>query len=187
MILTVPPSLLAEIDHGGLLTPQWQAFAKEVRLGANEKLNAVYDSKPWTATPMGVSAATWDLDESAPFAEVWECTGGQSATQGVLSWFFGGRQTAALGDTDLRTRLEAAVGASMGDLTGAANAYSARTGWGADPFTQGAYFQFQAWPADEIRRAAVGRGRRTARRPSRRSRDRSCSPASTCPTPGRVT
>jgi monoamine oxidase len=28
VILTVPPSLLAQIDHGGLLTPEWQAFAE---------------------------------------------------------------------------------------------------------------------------------------------------------------
>jgi monoamine oxidase len=143
VILAIPPSLLGQIDHGGLLSADWQAFAREVRLGANEKLNAVYRSKPWTATPMGIDGATWDLSDSTPFSEVWECTGGQRAPEGVLSWYFGGEQVGGLRDDGLRKRLEASVGSSMGDLTGAAHPYAARTGWGSDPFTQGAYVNFK--------------------------------------------
>jgi monoamine oxidase len=142
VILALPASLLGGIDHGGLLTPEWQAFAREVRLGANEKLNAVYRHKPWTATPMGIDGATWDLSDDAAFSEVWECTGGQTAPQGVLSWYFGGSQTAALADDGLRARLESAAGGAMGDLAGAAHPYAARTGWGQDPFTRGAYVNF---------------------------------------------
>jgi len=142
VILAVPAGLLGTIAHGGLLTPDWHDFAREVRLGANEKLNAVYDAKPWAATPMGIDGATWDLSDDARFSEVWECTGGQAAPQGVLSWYFGGKQTEALGGGDLRARLEAAAGRAMGDLAGAANAYAARTGWGSDPFTRGAYVSF---------------------------------------------
>lgn len=142
VVLALPPGLLAEIDHGGLLDADWQAFAREVRLGANEKLNAVYRRKPWTATPMGVDGATWDLSDDAPFSEVWECTGGQQAPQGVLSWYFGGNQTTRIADDGLRGRLEAAVGDTMGDLGGAAHRYAARTGWGKDPFTRGAYVNF---------------------------------------------
>jgi monoamine oxidase len=143
VILALPANLLGEIDHGGLLSADWQAFAREVRLGANEKLNAVYSGKPWSRTPMGIDGATWDLSEDAAFSEVWECTGGQRAPEGVLSWYLGGRQTEALGNDGLRRRLEAAVGTSMGDLAGASHAYAARTGWGADPFTRGAYVNFE--------------------------------------------
>lgn len=143
VILAVPASLLGTIDHGGLLTPEWQAFAAEVRQGANEKLNAVYRSKPWTATAMGIGGATWDLSDDAPFSEVWECTGGQPQAGGVLSWYFGGRQLEALDDPGLRARVEAAAGSSMGDLAGAAHPYAARTGWGTDPFTRGAYSSFK--------------------------------------------
>jgi monoamine oxidase len=143
LILAMPVGPLAAIAHGGLFTPDWNDFAREVRLGANEKLNAVYDTKPWTETPMGIDGATWDLSDGARFAEVWECTGGQDAPQGVLSWYFGGRQTEALGESDLRARLEAAAGRAMGDLAGAAHDYAARTGWGGDPFSQGAYVNFQ--------------------------------------------
>jgi monoamine oxidase len=143
VILALPASLLGEIDHGGLLSADWQAFASEVRLGANEKLNAVYRRKPWTATPMGIDGATWDLSDGAPFSEVWECTAGQPAPQGVLSWYFGGAQTASLADPGLRGRLEAAVGSAMGDLAGAAHPYAARTGWGGDPFSRGAYVNFR--------------------------------------------
>ena len=142
VILAVPAGLLGAIAHGGLLTPDWHAFAREVRLGANEKLNAVYDAKPWTETPMGIDGATWDLSDEARFSEVWECTGGQTAPQGVLSWYLGGKQTEALGGGDLRARLEAAAGRAMGDLGGAANAYAARTGWGGDPLSGGAYVSF---------------------------------------------
>lgn len=143
VILALPASLLGEIDHGGLLSAPWQAFAREVRLGANEKINAVYHRKPWTATPMGIDGATWDLSDGAAFSEVWECTGGQPAPQGVLSWYLGGEQTAAIGDAGLRGRLEAAVGATMGNLAGAAHPYAARTGWGKDPLTRGAYVNFR--------------------------------------------
>jgi monoamine oxidase len=143
VILTLPAGVLGEVDHGGVLTPEWQAFGKEVRLGANEKLNAVYDSKPWTATPMGVAGSTWDLNDSQAFSEVWECTGGQTQPQGALSWFFGGKQVESLGDGGLRSKLEASVGTAMGDLAGAANAYAARTGWGTDPFTGGAYVNYK--------------------------------------------
>ena len=31
----------------------------------------------------------------------------------------------------------------MGDLAGAPHGYAARTGWGADPFTRGAYVNFK--------------------------------------------
>lgn len=143
VILALPASLLGSVDHGGLLTPDWQAFAREVKLGTNEKLNAVYRSKPWTATPMGIDGATWDLSDSPAFSEVWECTGGQRASEGVLSWYFGGKQTESLGDSGLRAKLEASVGTAMGGLSGAAHAYSARTGWGTDPFTRGAYINFK--------------------------------------------
>ena len=143
VILALPASLLGTIDHGGLLTPEWQAFAGEIRQGANEKLNAVYRSKPWTATPMGIDGATWDLSDSAPFSEVWECTGGQAQPGGVLSWYFGGKQVDALADPALRTLLEASVGGAMGDLAGAADPYAARTGWGTDPFARGAYSSFK--------------------------------------------
>jgi monoamine oxidase len=143
VILAVPPSLLAEIDHGGLLSTEWQAFAGEVRLGRNEKLNAVYSSKPWAATPMGIDGATWDLGDAAAFSEVWECTGGQNAPQGVLTWVFGGKQLEAFGEEGLRGTLEASVGTAMGDLAGAAHPYAARTGWVSDPFTRGAYSNFK--------------------------------------------
>ena len=61
----------------------------------------------------------------------------------MLSWYFGGRQVETLGDEGLRGRLEAATGGAMGDLAGAAHRYSARTAWGKDPFTRGAYSSFR--------------------------------------------
>src|SRR5690606_1514391 len=86
----------------------------------------------------GIDGATWDLSDNAAFSEVWECTGGQQAPQGVLSWYFGGAQTEGLADDGLRARVEAAVGSAMGDLAGAAHRYSARTGGGTDPYSRGA-------------------------------------------------
>ena len=142
VILAVPASLLGETGHGGLFSADWQAFAREVRQGSNEKLNAVYRRKPWSETAMGVDGATWDLSDNATFSEVWECTGGQPGPQGVLSWYFGGAQTAAIADDGLRARVEAAVGTAMGNLAGAAHPYAARTGWGGDPYSRGAYVNF---------------------------------------------
>ena len=94
------------------------------------------------ADASGDDGATWDLSDAAPFSEVWECTGGQPAPQGVLSWYFGGKQVASVRDEGLRGRCEAAAGSAMGDLAGAAHPYAARTGWGKDPFARGAYVNF---------------------------------------------
>ena len=77
VILAVPPAPARRDRSRRTALGRWQAFAGEVRLGANEKLNAVYRSKPWTATPMGIDGATWDLERERAFSEVWECTGGQ--------------------------------------------------------------------------------------------------------------
>ncbi len=141
VVLAVPPALLADIDHGGLLNADWQAFASEVRLGRNEKLNAAYSARPWTET-MGAWGASWDASEVARFVEVWDATAGDDAAGAVLTWFFGGDQVALMSDPALRATVEAAMGSAMGDLAAAAMPQSARTGWSTAPFARGAYVNF---------------------------------------------
>lgn len=142
VILTVPAPLLGTIAHGDLFSPQWDAFAREVRLGLNAKLNADYASKPWAQSPMGPAGSTWDLGDEASFGEVWEATLGQAGPGGTLTWYLGGNQT--LHDRiAIRRVVEAIVGDALGDLAGASRPQSMLTGWIDDPFTRGSYTNFR--------------------------------------------
>lgn len=143
VILTVPAPVLGTIAHGGLFSPKWAAFAREVRLGRCAKLNAPYRARPWAQSAMGPAGATWDLSEQAAFGEVWEATMGQTGASGTLTWYFGGDQTRSRDRLALRATLEAAAGSTMGDLGGAALPDSILTGWIDDPFTRGAYTNFR--------------------------------------------
>jgi monoamine oxidase len=143
VILAIPAPVLGTIPHGGLFSPDWAAFAKEVKLGRNAKLNAGYRAKPWTQTPMGAAGATWDLSARPVFGEVWEATMGQSGPGGTLTWFLGGDQTASRDRLVIRRAVEPVVGSFMGDLAGAASPDSMLTGWIDDPFTRGAYTNFR--------------------------------------------
>lgn len=144
VILTVPAPVLGALPHGGLFSPKWAAFAKEVRLGRCAKLNAAYRARPWAQTPMGPAGSTWDLSDKAAFGETWECTMGQSGAGGTLTWYFGGDQVNGVKDRlAIRATVEAAVGEAMGDLKGAASPDSIVTGWLDDPFTRGAYTNFR--------------------------------------------
>ncbi|MBT2186316.1 flavin monoamine oxidase family protein [Sphingobium nicotianae] len=144
VILTVPAPVLGTLPHGGLFSPKWAAFAREVRLGRCAKLNAPYRSRPWAQSAMGPAGSTWDLSKGATFAEVWECTMGQTGSGGTLTWYLGGDQVNAARDRlGLRASVEAAVGGAMGDPAGAALPNSLVTGWLDDPFTRGAYTNFR--------------------------------------------
>lgn len=147
VILTLPASVLPDIDHGGLFAEPWRAFAGEVRLGRNEKLNAAYRERVWAPgmglAGMGLAGATWDGNTAPAFGEVWDASAGQAGPGGVLSWFLGGDQVEGAAREALRRSLEDSVGASMGDLAGAALDVSQRTHWQEDRFTRGAYVNFR--------------------------------------------
>lgn len=142
IILAIPAALMKPIVINGPFNARWQAFASEVGLGLNEKLNAAYAARPWQAT-MGPAGSSWDASATASFAEVWEASIGQPGDPGVLTWFLGGAQTAATKPIPLRARMEFAVGTSMGDLTGAALPAAQLTAWQKDPMTRGAYVNFR--------------------------------------------
>ncbi|MBC2664191.1 FAD-dependent oxidoreductase [Novosphingobium flavum] len=141
VVLTLPPALLGQIDHGGLFSAPWQAAARELRLGRNEKLNARYDRRVWKQ-PMGEAGSTWDATREALFAEVWDCSAGQDSHAGILTWFFGGDQTKLYSEAGVRTKLETTVGSALGDLTGVASDQAHLSSWSREPFTQGAYINF---------------------------------------------
>ena len=141
VILTVPPALMGEIDHGGLFSTPWLSLSRELRLGRNEKLNAAYARRAWMPA-MGAGGSAWDASTHPAFAEVWDGSAGQAGEAGMLTWFFGGDQTASIDQPDLRKAVEAAIGDALGDLAGAALDKSHPTRWGKEPFTRGAYVNF---------------------------------------------
>ena len=141
VILTVPPPLLRGIDFGGLLPAPWRAFAAEMDLGRNEKLNAAYQGQPWQQ--MGATGDCWPLPGG--FSEVWDATAGEGET-GLLTWFMGAGQCAAAREADvaaLRRSFEASVADALPELSGAAAPWQRRTDWASDPFARGAYSCFR--------------------------------------------
>lgn len=168
LILTVPAPLMRTIDFGAMLPEPWRAFAAEIDVGRNEKLNAAYRGRPWESA-MGATGDIWPLPGG--FSEVWDASAGQGAT-GLLTWFMGGAQCAAGTGADpaaLRAAFEAQAAAAVPELGAAAAGWLRRTNWSADPFARGAYSCFRPgqltrfaslfWIEDEGRasqRAAAG-------------------------------
>lgn len=142
VILTVPAPLMRTIDFGGLLPEPWRAFAAEIDLGRNEKLNAGYARPAWTT--MGAAGDCWPLPGG--FSEVWDAGAGQGGEAGLLTWFMGGAQCAAADATDttaLRTAFEREAAPALPDLSVVSSGWQRRTNWAADPYARGAYSCFR--------------------------------------------
>jgi len=142
VILTIPPTLMGEIDHGGLFSAPWQALGREMRLGNNEKVNAAYGKRVWMPA-MGAAGTAWNVSADAAFAEVWDESAGQPGEPGILTWFFGGDQAKSIGREGMRGQIESAMGGALGDLAGAGLDKAHPTHWGRERFTQGAYINFR--------------------------------------------
>lgn len=142
VILTLPASVMGDVDHGGLFAAPWRALAAELRLGRNEKLNAAYARRVWEPA-MGAGGSSWSCGAMPGFAEVWEASAGQPGTAGVLTWFFGGDQVGGMTRKTLRRAVEAETGEVMGDLAGASLDGMQLTRWQADRFARGAYVNFR--------------------------------------------
>lgn len=142
VILTLPAPLLRTIDFGGLLPEPWAAFAAEIGLGRNEKLNAAYQGRPWRDT-LGGSGDCWSLPGG--FSEGWDANPAQGET-GIFTWFMGGLQCAAAQERDpmsLRRTFEAQAALALPAMGKAATGWQRRTNWTADPYARGAYSCFR--------------------------------------------
>lgn len=144
VIITVPAQVLRTIDFGDTLPASWQALTQEFGCGRNEKINAGYAERPWEPL-VGAGGAAWAVRTGNPglFSEFWGASAGQdNVPAGVLTWFFGGNQVAALQDMspeDMLRGCEREIAPAIPSL--AARSHR-RTAWAADPYAQGAYSRF---------------------------------------------
>lgn len=141
-IITVPAPLLRTIDFGGILPPLWHEYATEIDVGRNEKLNAAYQGRPWRQA-MGLAGDVWPLD--GPFAEAWDATTVPGET-GLMTWFMGGAQCAAVDAPDLaevRRAFEEAAAPAIPALGDSATGWQRRTNWARDPYARGSYSCFR--------------------------------------------
>lgn len=141
-IVTVPAPLLRTIEFGSLLPPLWRHYAAEAELGRNEKLNALYQGRPWR---QGIDLAgdVWPLD--GPFSEAWDATTVEGDV-GVFTWFMGGDQCEPAREPDtaaLRRQFETAVAPIMPAIGDSATGWQRRTNWVRDPFSRGSYSCFR--------------------------------------------
>ncbi len=101
VIVTVPAQVLRSIDFGDTLPAPWLALTRELSCGRNEKINAGYATRPWEAVT-GAGGAAWAArtgGDPGLFSEFWGASAGQDTVPaGVLTWFFGGKQTSGLAD-----------------------------------------------------------------------------------------
>lgn len=145
VIVTVPAQVLRSIDFADTLPAPWLALTRELSCGRNEKINAGYPTRPWEAVT-GAGGAAWAArtgGDPGLFSEFWGASAGQDTVPaGVLTWFFGGKQTAGLADFAPDALLRACEREIAPAVPGLAARSVRRTAWAMDPFAQGAYSRF---------------------------------------------
>lgn len=145
VIITVPAQVLRTIDFGDALPAAWLALTRELSCGRNEKINAGYATRPWEPVT-GAGGAAWAArtgGDPGLFSEFWGASAGQDdGPAGVLTWFFGGKQTSALADLSPEAMLRVCEREIAPGVPGLAGRSVRRTAWAMDPFAQGAYSRF---------------------------------------------
>lgn len=143
VILTIPFSVLRDVEMAVPLPRRLKRFIRELDLGRNEKLIAGFSERVWQSDPGFVNEAWTDLG----FAEVWDATERQPDNrEAALTFFLGGREVDALRLGSVREvgrtfvqRLEAILPGTVD----ASNDRFLRTRWAQSRFTRGAYSNFK--------------------------------------------
>ncbi len=143
VILAIPTAALKAIDLRLDLPLRLAEFIAEVRLGSNEKLFAGFAHRPWRR-PGGFADSVWS---DGGFSVAWdESLRRPERSDGILTFFHGGRETALLSvdGADRRgpalvNHLEAVWSGFAADATGRFQ----RTGWSQRAGLEGAYTSFR--------------------------------------------
>ena len=143
-IIALPFPALRGVAIEAPLPPLMRRAIAELGPGRNEKVLGGFARRVWQSPDGFVSEAWTDLG----FAEVWDATQSQTErTDGALTFFLGGDQTAVLGlrERDAPTRGRAfaeRLDTVLPGVLGAANGRWLRTAWGRDPYAQGSYTSY---------------------------------------------
>jgi monoamine oxidase len=142
VILALPFSILRNIDLQVRLPDLFRTMIQDVNLGKNEKVFAAFNQKLWRQ-PFGFVGELWsDLG----FAEVWDDTQRQSRNDGVLSFFFGGKQVETIQSGSAASqgqRMVDRLNRIIPNIMFVATQKFLRTNWFKDPFTKGSYSTFK--------------------------------------------
>ncbi|MCW3834863.1 FAD-dependent oxidoreductase [Sphingomonas canadensis] len=143
LILALPAPVLRQIEYGVPIDREWQRFIAEMELGTNEKVQAAAGAMPWQG-PMGTGGELWQADEQG-YSQGWD---GSVHLAGrvdpIWTWYLGGAQAAEPGAADELARrfAQASEHAIPGLIPAVAQGPWRRTGWRADPFSQGGYVNY---------------------------------------------
>jgi monoamine oxidase len=132
VIFAMPHPPLRRVNFAMGLPPLLRRFIAETGPGANEKIIQTFRRRAWRV-PAGFSKEAWT---QFSFSEAWDSSAAApERSDGALTFFFGGRQTATM---DAALSL-AALDRVIPGLAAAAAGRVLRTNWSADPLCGGAY------------------------------------------------
>jgi monoamine oxidase len=142
VIVTVPATVLGTIEFKDVssLPPLFREYLQTVALGHNEKLFAGFDDRAWRTSGEFAADAWTDLG----FSSVWDGTQRQiDRPDAALTFFYGGDEVDAMPRVENGSEAVSALGAFVPGLVDAANGSYRRTDWTNDPFSLGAYVNFE--------------------------------------------
>ncbi|HEV8713544.1 MAG TPA: FAD-dependent oxidoreductase [Candidatus Binatia bacterium] len=137
VVLTLPFTLLREVEIGVLLPPVKQLAIDTLGYGTNAKVIAGFSQRTWQVA--GSNGSTFsDLS----YQSSWDTTRGQAGLHGILTNFVGGERGVAVGDGTPEEQAADFVAQINTVFPGAASAYTGqavRAHWPTAPFVKGSY------------------------------------------------
>lgn len=143
VIIAIPFTILRNVDIRVNLPGRLKQFINGVNLGFNEKILAGFNQRAWRQGN-GFTGEIWtDLG----FAEAWDSSQAQTdRVNAELTFFTGGNQVlpSQIGSPQLQgQRFVSLLQRAIPGLQAAANGNFIRTAWSRNPFSKGAYTNFQ--------------------------------------------
>lgn len=137
-IVAIPAPILRQIDFRLPLPALWRAFAAEIALGRNEKLQAVTGARPWQE-PLGTGGELWQTDGG--YGLGWDGTIQAPQASTNWCWYLGGQQVDDAGGDPaaIAASFAAASEPAIPGLGAALTGRFRRTNWCRDALTLGAY------------------------------------------------
>lgn len=143
VVLAIPFTVLRHVDLQVELPETLQRFIAGSSLGRNEKIFAGFRNRIWRQA-QGFVMDSWS---NLGFSQIWEDTQRQKdRPEGVLTFYLGGNEVAAVQATPVRQAGQAFVDQLDALLPGAKAAVGdrfLRTHWTQEPFVRGSYSTFQ--------------------------------------------
>ncbi len=137
VILTVPFTLLRQVELQVDLPPAKRRAIQELGYGTNSKLILGFRQRVWRA-----GGSSGELFTDLPFQSGWDSSRGRPGTAGTYTIFLGGRAGVEVGDGLAAEQAQRALPDLERVFPGVRSAYTGRVArwhWPSDPFARGSY------------------------------------------------